>query len=304
MSRVNLDYIMEDIRKYKRENNVPHSRAPEPPPPQPVPQEEPIIIQEESIEEDDIQTKLDIINLTNGWNDKNEKFIVSIGENAASYKWMHEKSQALYSTTSKVLSLLVIILNTGLSAQTILPNIAIQSDFKDAINLSQNIFIYMVTIISVIQNFLKYEELATKHNTCASNFGLLYHEIQQQMCTYRKERFLASKYISDVLKRYDNLVVNSPKIGGIILYQFKSRVAKTNDIAVPDIADKIQKIDILTETPQQATRGIQLNTLDLSKNYCDTFDITDKDVESIVSNKKRRLESRIRYENERARNFN
>jgi hypothetical protein len=46
-----------------------------------------------------IPDKLDLIALNNGWNDKNERIIISIGENAASYKWMHERSASYYKTT-------------------------------------------------------------------------------------------------------------------------------------------------------------------------------------------------------------
>ena len=65
------------------------------------------------------QNKIDILLLNNAWNDKNERLIISIGENAASYKWMHEKSHSKYKLYNKILSILTILLNGVLSTQTI-----------------------------------------------------------------------------------------------------------------------------------------------------------------------------------------
>ena len=206
-------------------------------------------------------TKIDLLEINNGWNDNNEKIIVSIGENAASYKWMHDKSAQIYSTLHKVLGFILVMINTGLSAQTLLP----ENSNIQAIVILRQIFIYIVTFVSVIQNFLKYEELKMKHIEKSSKFSELYHKIQQQMSMYRQNRNNANHLISDTLKEYDSLVVGGPDIHFYALSQFKKIFAKS-DFSIPDIADKIQRIEIITETPkieQQKggfnTKQIQIN---------------------------------------------
>ena len=52
---------------------------------------------------DDVLHKADLMRLNNGWNDKNERIIISVGENAASYKWMHEKCANYHKFIYKLL---------------------------------------------------------------------------------------------------------------------------------------------------------------------------------------------------------
>ena len=185
-------------------------------------------------------SKLDLLVLNNGWNDKNETLIVSIGENAASYKWMHEKSNAKYSSYDKILSIIIIVCNTILTTQTF---ITMNSDI---IEISKKIFIYIVTLLAVINNFLKYKELSINHLNAIGEFSELYHDIQQQMCMYRKDRDNASRYIKSIIKTYDSLIVSCPDISDSILNEFKKKF-KNSDIEMPDISDKIQKIEIITQ---------------------------------------------------------
>lgn len=185
--------------------------------------------------------KLDVMMLTNGWNDKNERIVISIGENAASYKWMHEKSSAQYRVYNKIFGIAMIILSTALTAESILPNENL------ALFVVRRVFTYILTILTVIANFLKLAKMSEEHLSSAVAFSKLYHDIQQQMCMYRRDRRNATKYVADVLKQYDTLVVNGPTISSRIVTDFKNTF-KSSDIALPDIADRIQKIEIVTET--------------------------------------------------------
>lgn len=192
--------------------------------------------------ESSVLHKLDLMSLNNGWNDKNEKIIISIGENASSYKWMHERSASVYKLIHKILSIILILFSTGLSAESIIPD----DQNNVAISILRRIFTYIITVISVLINFLKMEQLSEQHLTIANKFSELYHEIQQQMCMFRKDRYNATNYLTDILKRYDTHVVSGPTINTIILNQFKNTF-KNADISIPDIADRIQKIEIITE---------------------------------------------------------
>lgn len=187
-----------------------------------------------------VEDKLNMMSFNNSWNDKNEKIIVSLGENAASYKWMHEKCASKYLFYNKVMNVTLTVFNTGLSAQTLV------SEGNQAVVIASKVFIYLVTLLSVLMNFLKYQDLAAKHTNTASKFGELYHDIQQQMCLYRKDRKDAVKYTQDILKLYDSLVVGGPEIIDSVLTEFKN-IFKNAEISVPDIADKIQKIEIISE---------------------------------------------------------
>lgn len=247
--------------------------------------------------------KNNLILLNNGWNDKNEKLVISIGENAASYKWMHERSSNYYKNLSSVLNILLIILAIFLSAETIIPPSYIQDNMT--IFILKQILTYIITILTILQNFFKYDQLVEKHINASLQFNELYHDIQKQMCMYRRDRINATIYLSENLKRYDSLVINNPDIIQSITQKFK-KTFKNSNIALPDIADKIQKIEIITEnknTNNNDNNDNVIKNLSNTKNesssssseYCNNLsniynafqihgDISDKDIQNLNSN--------------------
>lgn len=247
--------------------------------------------------------KNNLILLNNGWNDKNEKLVISIGENAASYKWMHERSSNYYKNLSSVLNILLIILAIFLSAETIIPPSYIQDNMT--IFISKQILTYIITILTILQNLFKYDQLVEKHINASLQFNELYHDIQKQMCMYRRDRINATIYLSENLKRYDSLVINNPDIIQSITQKFK-KTFKNSNIALPDIADKIQKIEIITEnknTNNNDNNDNVIKNLSNTKNesssssseYCNNLsniynafqihgDISDKDIQNLNSN--------------------
>jgi len=184
--------------------------------------------------------KENVLLMNNGWNDKNEKILISIGENSASYKWLHDASGSLYSTISKAMSIALILITTSMTSITIVPSGTI------AIGIFNQVCTYIITIISILQRFLKYEQRATMHYTQSKEFERLYHDIQQKMSLYRKERGKAVSTMSKTLKVYDDLILNSPSISNYIVNKFKTTFKDAN-ISIPIVAGNIDKIEAVDE---------------------------------------------------------
>lgn len=270
---------------------------------------------DEKLNTQSILHKVDLIFLNNGWNDKNEKIIISIGENSASYKWMHERCSSFHKSIYKFTSILLIILSTGLTTETII-NIN-NNDNSYLLNILSQIMTYLITTISVLQSFLKSEETSGKHLTAANEFSKLYHDIQQQMCMFRRDRINATKYVSDCLKLYDSLIINNPDINTYVINKFK-KTFKNSDISLPDIADKIQKIEIITEpnlhyqidefgereneeNTKDQSISIRKNVIKNSSNNLASIynafqihgDLSDKDLENINSSELKQIKNKI-----------
>ena len=219
--------------------------------------------------ENEIYKKLDVLLLNNGWNDKNEKFIVSIGENSASYKYMHEKISKSYIIIDNIIKIFITITSILISADSFI-NIF---EMNDTVIILNKIITFLLAIISIVYNFLNYAQLSSDHTHSASSFGLLYHDIRNIMCLYRKDRPNAVKYIQHSIKQYDHLEVSGPNIPNYILNQFK-KTFKNTDISIPDIADKIQKIDIIVE-PNKINEHSQLNNSFILNNQSNLSQIND-----------------------------
>lgn len=186
--------------------------------------------------------KLDLLALNNGWNSNNEKFIVSIGENSASYKYMHEKVGTTYVIYDKIIKIFITILTVIISAEYYITIF----QTNQVLTIIQAIITTVLSVMSLIYNFLNYVELSKDHTNTASSFGILYHDIRNIMCLYRKDRPNAIRYIQRAIKEYDHLEVNGPNIPDWQLSDFQKKFEKS-DISMPDVTDRIQKIEIISE---------------------------------------------------------
>ena len=208
---------------------------------------------DKQINDKQINDKIELMNFNNGWNDKNEQLLISIGENAASYKWMHEASSNYYNTVYNITSIALIVLSSLLSIQTLFPNESCANLFDNNTNnvtfvvvIIKQVVLYIVTILSFLQSFLNSQVLSQKHFFASGLFSELYHDIQEQMCMFRKDRMNAKQHVSACLKKYDSLVVNNPDINSYINKKFKKTFGG-NGISLPSIIDKVQKIQIVKE---------------------------------------------------------
>lgn len=210
-------------------------------------------INDKQIIDKQINDKIELMNFNNGWNDKNEQLLISIGENAASYKWMHEASSNYYNTAYNITSIALIVLSSLLSIQTLFPNESCANLVDNNANnvtfvvvITKQVVLYIVTILSFLQSFLNSQVLSQKHFFASGLFSELYHDIQEQMCMFRKDRMNAKQHVSACLKKYDSLVVNNPDINSYINKKFKKTFGGKG-ISLPSIIDKVQKIQIVKE---------------------------------------------------------
>ena len=242
------------------------------------------IIEDETNEEfeDDRQNliaKADLQILNNGWNDKNEQLIISIGENASAYKWMHEQNAIYQRTMQNTFSIILILLSTILSAITIFPNDLCFNGTP--LDIVQRVFTYSITLLSVLQTYIKPQELCEKHLQYAHLFSVLYHDIQKQMCMYRRSRTNSTKLVTKYLTQYDSLVIKGPHIDNYIVSKFKKTFRDSN------LLFNLQHIEIISEntTPiVQQSLGQPCNNLKQVHNLFQIHgDISDNDIQNANS---------------------
>jgi hypothetical protein len=220
-------------------------------------------ISDKHISDKHINDKIDLMNFNNGWNDKNENLLISIGENAASYKWMHEASSNYHNTIHNIISIALVVLSSLLSIQTLFPNES-SVDVNFVVVITKQVVLYIVTILSFLQSFLNSQVLSQKHFFASGLFSELYHDIQEQMCMFRKDRINAKQHVSACLKKYDSLVVNNPDINWYISRKFQNTFSG-NGISLPSIIDKVQKIQIIREEDNSNNQGIQMDVYNASR---------------------------------------
>jgi len=212
-------------------------------------------------EDKHVLNKLDILMLNNGWNDKNEKLIIEIAYNSGIYKRLHKQSSQYYKSINKIINLSLLILSIFLTTDSILDLLR-----DDILELVQKIIVFTVTLLSLINNFLKYGELSEQHLQASNKFNTIYNNIRNTMCIYRKDRYNASKYIKGVLKDYDQLEIESPDIPQLFITLIERKInsdVKYENINMP--TDPFAEIDVVTEDEEHGNL-VQMKSIKKKKN--------------------------------------
>lgn len=211
-------------------------------------------------ENNHVLNKLEILAINNGWNDKNEKLIVSIGYNCGIYKQLHEESSRYYKKLSKMISLSLLVFSVFLTTDSIINLLK-----DDILIIFQKIIIFIVAIISIMNNFLKYGERSEQHLQAANSFNIIYNDIRNMMCIYRKDRMNAVKYIQQTLKDYDQLEISSPEIPVKFIKKMEKKIQnddtyKFKDISMP--TNQLREIEVIIDKndEQKEENGFEMKT--------------------------------------------
>lgn len=167
-----------------------------------------------------LQNKTELLLINGGWNDKNESLLISIGKDCLEYKRLHYQSYMRFNLYNKIINFSLIILSSALSVQTLVDNPSTATPGVNAFIIIRRIIIYIVAVLSLLQQFMKYEEQSIKHQSHSKMYSQLYHTIQQTLCFPRKDRGLATVILSQLYRRFDNLLTG-PFVNYINLYNDK-----------------------------------------------------------------------------------
>jgi hypothetical protein len=201
--------------------------------------------------------KLDILVFNKGWNDNNEKLIVGIGYNCGIYKQLHDQSSRYYKKLNKGISLSLLVLSIFLTTDSIINLLK-----DDILIIVQKVIIFIVAIISIMNNFLKYGEISEQHLQAANSFNIIYNDIRNMMCIYRKDRMNAVKYIQQTIKEYDHLEISSPEIPNRLIKKMEAKLKtdekyKNQNLSMP--VDQFREIEVIVDKMDNNDIIIQQN---------------------------------------------
>ena len=173
------------------------------------------------------------------WTQEHEEILIEWADKAMCYRWLHSKSNALYSNLNTWYTIPVIVLSTltGTAnfAQDRVP-ITYQSYFVMLVG-SLNI---LAGIITTIQQFLKITQLNEAHRVSSISWDKFYRNIKIELAKHPKERIDVKQMIKMSKEEYDRLMETSPAIPEKIILAFKEKF-NTSDafktIIKPEICD-------------------------------------------------------------------
>ena len=192
---------------------------------------------------------LQITTITNNnfnieWTLEHEQILVEWADKAMCYKWLHSKSNAMYSYLNAWYTIPVIIIST----LTGTANFA-----QERVPIAyQNIFVMIVGgfnilggIITTIQQFLKITQLNESHRVSSIAWDKFYRNIKIELAKHPDERMNVTQMIKISKEEFDRLMETSPNIPDKIIQGFKIEFKniKNNSpmpkIITPEICDTL-----------------------------------------------------------------
>jgi len=173
------------------------------------------------------------------WTQEHEEILIEWADKAMCYRWLHSKSNALYSNLNTWYTIPVIVLSTltGTAnfAQDRVP-ISYQSYFVMLVG-SLNI---LAGIITTIQQFLKITQLNEAHRVSSISWDKFYRNIKIEIAKHPQERNDVKQMIKMSKEEYDRLMETSPAIPEKIVFAFKEKFNNSDafkTIIKPEICD-------------------------------------------------------------------
>jgi len=176
------------------------------------------------------------------WTERLEEYFVATGEKANCLAWVHKKSEELFSVRKTFIDLPVIV-GSGVIAFL---NAGSQSMFEDArlASISLGVGSLVVGILNTMGTYFGWAKRAEGHRISAINYAKMYRFIAVEMALPREERMTPKDFLKVVKDTYDRLAEISPMIPPSVIHKFQRRFKKVTDIAKPEEANGLHKIDV------------------------------------------------------------
>lgn len=185
-------------------------------------------------------------NLNAEWTLEHERILVEWADKAMCYRWLHSRSNIMYSSLNTWYTIPVIIISTVTGtanfAQERVP-LSYQNYFVMVIGA----FNILAGIITTIQQFLKITQLNEAHRVASIAWDKFYRNIKIELAKHPDERMNVTQMIKISKEEYDRLMETSPVIPDKIIKKFKMEFKDEGqdiDDDKPKIMPKIIKPEI------------------------------------------------------------
>jgi hypothetical protein len=194
---------------------------------------------------EDKETSLTTTNIEVEWTVEHEQILIEWADKAMCYRWLHSRSNMLYSTLNAWYTIPVIVISTltGTAnfAQERVP-LAYQSYYVMIVGA----FNILAGIITTIQQFLKITQLNEAHRVSGIAWDKFYRNIKIEIAKHPKERIHATQMLKLCKEEFDRLMETSPVIPEKMISLFKESFKKSDaylKIIKPEICDALVSTD-------------------------------------------------------------
>jgi hypothetical protein len=191
-------------------------------------------------------TSTAIINDSLEWSHEHEKILVEWADKAMCYRWLHTRSNALYSRLNAWYTIPVIIIST-LTGTANFAQTSVPLEYRNYYSMSVGAFNLLGGIITTIQQFLKITQLNESHRVSSISWDKFYRNVKIELAKHPNERMHVSQMLKMCKEEFDRLMETSPVIPDKIINLFKNSFKHSEEfdkIIKPEICDVLVSADI------------------------------------------------------------
>ena len=188
-------------------------------------------------------------NFTTEWTLEHEQILVEWADKAMCYRWLHSRSNVMYSTLNAWYTIPVIIIST-LTGTANFAQERVPITYQGFFVMLVGGFNILAGIITTIQQFLKITQLNEAHRVSSIAWDKFYRNIKIELAKHPDERMNVTQMIKICKEEFDRLMETSPNIPDKIIRGFKIEFSKIDNkfdipkIITPEICDTLVSTEL------------------------------------------------------------
>jgi hypothetical protein len=194
---------------------------------------------------DEKETSLTTTNKDVEWTVEHEQILIEWADKAMCYRWLHSRSNMLYSTLNAWYTIPVIVIST-LTGTANFAQERVPLAYQNYYVMIVGGFNILAGIITTIQQFLKITQLNEAHRVSSIAWDKFYRNIKIEIAKHPNERIHATQMLKLCKEEFDRLMETSPVIPEKIITLFKESFKKSDNylkIIKPEICDVLVSTD-------------------------------------------------------------
>jgi hypothetical protein len=179
------------------------------------------------------------------WTPEHETILIEWADKAMCYRWLHSKSNALYSSLNAWYTIPVIVIST-LTGTANFAQERVPLEYQSFFVMIVGGFNILAGIITTIQQFLKITQLNEAHRVSSIAWDKFYRNIKIELAKHPSERIDVRHMVKMSKEEFDRLMETSPNIPEKIVQQFKNNFTAQSSfekIVKPEICDILVPTD-------------------------------------------------------------
>jgi hypothetical protein len=208
------------------------------------------------------------------WTVEHEHILAEWADKAMCYRWLHTRSNSLYSNLNAWYTIPCIIIST-LAGTANFAQTRVPVEYQPLFTMVVGGINILGGIISTIQQFLKITQLNEAHRVSSISWDKFYRNVKIELTKHPDERIHVSHMLKMSKEEFDRLMETSPVIPDKIIVSFKQSFQKSDEyskISKPEICDFLISTEAFRnpwfndENREKRTLElVQINTSDILK---------------------------------------